>query len=206
MRLSRAIRVDTKMKAWLRDLMLCFRQAAKSSRADWWISVPPLKRLKVPSPSWLYRVSFRLANGTDADSHAEGSSKGSPSHSAALESRMPRSTFQVRPYHRLPAHCSLYVQTKHGQAKGTLWNLSLGGCRISTTVPLPVGSPVALIILFPEPVGPVLIKTASVCWTRSDDYGLRLVTLHPLEAARLKRYVTQAVSEEVHAQHPARRA
>ena len=206
MRLSGDFRVGTNINAWFRHLLLSVRQAARSSTPDWWMSLPPLKRLKVPLPSWLCRVSFRPTHGMEPDAHPEESSptKGSTSRRPALGSRVPRSTFQVRPFHRLPAHCSLYVQTKHGQAKGTLWNVSLGGCRIRTTVPLPVGSPVALIILFPEPVGPVLIKTASVCWTRNDEYGLRLVTLHPREAARLKRYVTHVVSEEVQAQYPSR--
>ncbi|MCC2642029.1 MAG: hypothetical protein K0S45_2442 [Nitrospira sp.] len=115
---------------------------------------------------------------------------------------MAHSRFQVRPYHRLPVHCSLYVQTEHTYDTGTLWNVSLNGCRISTTLPLQEGSLVALLMLLPEPGGAMLIQTASVCWTRGPDYGLRLVTLHPVEAGRLERYVTQAVGK-VHAQHQA---
>jgi hypothetical protein len=108
---------------------------------------------------------------------------------------MAQSTFRVRPYQRLPVHCSLYVQTEQTHDTGTLWNISRDGCRISTTLPLKVGSRVGLLIFLPEPGGPMLVKTASVCWARGPDYGLRLITLHPVEAARLERYVTQAVSE-----------
>jgi hypothetical protein len=114
---------------------------------------------------------------------------------------MAQPTFQVRPYQRLPVHCSLYVQTEYTHDTGTLWNISREGCRISTTLPLKVGSLVGLLILLPEPGGPMLVKTASVCWTRGPDCGLRFVTLHPVEAARLERYVTQAVGETVRAHH-----
>jgi hypothetical protein len=113
---------------------------------------------------------------------------------------MAHARFHVRPYQRLPVHCSLYVQTEHTHDTGTLWNVSLEGCRISTTLALQVGTQVALLILLPEPGGAMLIKTALVCWTRGPDYGLRLVTLHPVEAACLDRYVTQAVGEAVDTQ------
>jgi hypothetical protein len=78
--------------------------------------------------------------------------------------------------------------------------------RISTYLSLQVGSKVALVILLPEPIGAMLVRTATVCWTRGAEYGLRLVTLHPVEAARLQQYVTHAVSEALHAQYSSRRS
>ncbi|MBA3753492.1 MAG: PilZ domain-containing protein [Nitrospira sp.] len=97
-------------------------------------------------------------------------------------------------------HCSLHIQSEHLTGTGTLWNASLEGCRISTHLPLQVGATVGLVILFPEPIGPMLVKNATVCWTRGPEYGLRLVMVHPVEAARLQRFVTQAVRQARHAQ------
>ena len=108
---------------------------------------------------------------------------------------MAQPTFHMRPYHRLPVHCVLYVQTEQTHDIGTLWNLSRQGCRISTTLPLKVGIRVGLLILLPEPGGPLLVKTATVCWTQGPDCGLRFLALHPVEEARLDRYVTQAIGE-----------
>ena len=68
----------------------------------------------------------------------------------------------------------------------TFWNISREGCRISTTLPLKVGGWVGLLILLPQPGGPLLVKTATVCWTRGPDCGLCFVALHPVEAARLE--------------------
>ena len=96
-------------------------------------------------------------------------------------------------------HCSLYVQTEHTHGTGTLWNVSLDGYRISTAVDLQPGAKVGLVILFPEPTGPLLVKTATVCWTSGPDCGLRLVAVHPVEAARLQQYVTQTIRQAVYA-------
>ena len=37
-------------------------------------------------------------------------------------------------YQRLPVHCSLYVQTEHTHGTGTLWDVTLEGCRVTTAV------------------------------------------------------------------------
>ena len=117
---------------------------------------------------------------------------------------MARTPFHVRSYQRLPMHCSLYVQAEHTHGTGTLWNVSLDGCRITTAVALQPGAKVGLVILFPEPTGPMLVKTARVCWTRGPDCGLRLIAVHPVEAARLRQCVTQAVREGIDAQYQTR--
>ena len=54
-----------------------------------------------------------------------------------------------------------------------------------------------LVILFPEPIGPVLVKTATVCWMGGPDCGLRLVAVHPVEAVSLRQCVTQAVRKGI---------
>jgi hypothetical protein len=96
MRLSGDVSVEAKLKTVVRHLVLSFRQAAQLSGPDWLISMPPWKRFKGASTRWLARVSIRPVKGPHSDHPAE-----------EPLSRMARSTFQVRPYHRLPAHCSL---------------------------------------------------------------------------------------------------
>ena len=72
------------------------------------------------------------------------------------------STFQVRSYHRLPVQSLLYFHNEHIQGTGSLWNLSLDGCRISTHMSLQAGTKVGLVILLPQPIGAMLVKTATV--------------------------------------------
>lgn len=54
---------------------------------------------------------------------------------------------------------------------------------------LSAGTTVGLVILLPDPSGPMLVKKARVCWTRGPEYGLHLVALHPVEAARVEGFV-----------------
>ena len=82
---------------------------------------------------------------------------------------------------RLPVHYSLYVQTEHTHGIGTLWNVSRAGCRINSPLPLMVGSRVGLLLLYPEPGGPMLVKTASVCFGARPRLGLRLTIMNPAE-------------------------
>ena len=112
--------------------------------------------------------------------------------------------FQIRTFHRLPVQCPVYFH--HGQVQGTgsLWNLSLDGCRIDGNVPLRRGTVVELLMLLPGSHGAVLVKEAAVCWTRGRECGLRLVTVQPREAAHLECYVAGQISESAYAQYSPR--
>ena len=102
---------------------------------------------------------------------------------------MAQPRFQVRLHQRLPVHCLVHIQSDDAIGTGTVWNVSLRGCRISTPMSLSVGTRVGLVILLPEPSGPTLVKTAQVCWMRGPEYGLHLIALHPVEAARIEGFV-----------------
>ena len=114
---------------------------------------------------------------------------------------MVHTRFQVRPHRRLPVQCLVHIQGEDAVGTGTLWNVSLRGCRISTSMSLSVGMMVGLIILLPHPSGPALVKTAQVCWTRGAEYGLHLVALHPVEAARIEDFARHDVRHAADAQH-----
>ena len=114
---------------------------------------------------------------------------------------MAHSRFQVRPHQRLPVHCLVHIQSEDAIGTGTVWNVSLRGCRISTPMSLSVGTRVGLVILLPDPSGPTLVKTAEVCWRRGPEYGLHLVALHPVEAARIEGFVKHDRRHMVDAQY-----
>jgi hypothetical protein len=102
---------------------------------------------------------------------------------------MAQSRFEVRPHQRIPVQCLVHIQSEDAIGTGTVWNVSVRGCRISTPMSLSVGTSVGLVILLPDPGGPTLVKTAEVCWMRGPEYGLHLVALHPMEAARIEGFV-----------------
>ena len=104
---------------------------------------------------------------------------------------MARSRVQVRPHQRLPVHCLVHIQSDDAIGTGTVWNVSS----------LSVGTRIGLVILLPEPSGPTLVKTAQVCWTRRQEYGLHLIALHPVEAARIEGFVKHDVRHAADAQY-----
>lgn len=114
---------------------------------------------------------------------------------------MATSTFQVRPYHRLPIHAPLYFHNEQIQGTARLWNLSRDGCRIDASKPLPAGTVVELMLIL-GPSGALYVKAAIVCWTRGLECGLRFLLVQPGEAAHLERYVSQRIIEAAHAQYP----
>ena len=125
-------------------------------------------------------------------------------HAHATWPTMRPSTFQLRTYQRLPVQCAVYFHNDQLLGTGHLWNLSRDGCRIDANVVLQRGTVVELLIVLPGLSSEILVKVASVCWTRGLECGLRLVLVQPGEAAHLERYVTQTISEAAHAQYPPR--
>jgi hypothetical protein len=57
-------------------------------------------------------------------------------HLPAVPCLMARPTFQVRPYQRLSVQAPLYFHNDEIQGTGSLWNVSLDGCRMDASLPL----------------------------------------------------------------------
>ena len=62
------------------------------------------------------------------------------------------------------------------QGNGVLLDLSKGGCRIGTQVPLTVNDYYRL-ILRPIAAQPVTVETAVVCWRTNSECGLKFLTV-----------------------------
>lgn len=62
---------------------------------------------------------------------------------------------------------------------GKLLDLSPGGCRITSAVPVPAGAELEICI-FPEDEGnPFVIEGATVRWTRNQEFGLAFTRIRP---------------------------
>jgi hypothetical protein len=72
-----------------------------------------------------------------------------------------------------------------------LLDLSAEGCRIQTTVPLPVNSYLELRIITAEKL-PILIDLAAVRWVENLECGIQFLALHQQHADRLTKLLQQA--------------
>ena len=69
---------------------------------------------------------------------------------------------------------------------GLVLDLSLEGCRLTSTIHVPSGIPIELHIR-PDQHSPVYISRAVVCWERESVFGLEFKELPELEEATLTR-------------------
>lgn len=110
-----------------------------------------------------------------------------------MASRNPHSVDQqshVRKYNRLPAHGSMYFSTDESVGTGTVCNVSLGGWRVSSDTHVKPGTTVTLFATLPDHKQAVLVDQAKVCWSRGHEFGLVIRKIAPLDAHRLKSFIS----------------
>jgi len=69
---------------------------------------------------------------------------------------------------------------------GVVLDLSLGGCRMTSTIPIPSGTPMELHIR-PDQHSPVYVPRAIVRWVGDSTFGVEFAEVPDLESATLTR-------------------
>jgi hypothetical protein len=114
--------------------------------------------------------------------------------SGMLASKRWRQTFHLREYRRFPMQCLVYFSSETLTGTGSLWNLSRGGWRMDSEIPLPCGTVLRLLVMLPEMNHGLVVEQATVCWSRGGhEVGLGTQTIDALEAARLQDFITACV-------------
>jgi PilZ domain len=94
-----------------------------------------------------------------------------------------------------PFVCALsYCQSRRwlkrpGIDLGVVYDLSIGGARVSTEAEIRPGDEVALTLRLPRQIKPADIAVATVQWTKDHFFGLAFTELSPSAQDRLKKYV-----------------
>ena len=73
---------------------------------------------------------------------------------------------------------------------GVVYDLSIGGARVSTEAEIRPGDEVTLSLRLPKQLKPADIAVATVRWTKDQFCGLSFKELSPAAQNRLKKYVT----------------
>jgi hypothetical protein len=81
-------------------------------------------------------------------------------------------TFHLRVYRRFPVQCLLYFSGDALYGTGSLWNISLNGCRVDSDVKVPVGITLTLVVMLPDEKAGLRVDQAIVCWSRGHEFGL----------------------------------
>jgi c-di-GMP-binding flagellar brake protein YcgR len=75
---------------------------------------------------------------------------------------------------------------EHTEGEGTLIELSLGGCRLLSDIPLEIGERYNLILQVTKESCPILVEAAVVRWTKESTYGLKFTSLQSIHESHLR--------------------
>jgi c-di-GMP-binding flagellar brake protein YcgR len=75
---------------------------------------------------------------------------------------------------------------EHTEGEGTLIELSLGGCRLLSDIPLEIGEGYNLILQVTKKSCPILVEAAVVRWTKESTYGLKFTSLQSIHESHLR--------------------
>lgn len=83
---------------------------------------------------------------------------------------------------RVPVHLRSQLAFKNRplSGEGRLRDLSLGGCRVTSRVPVSVGAELECCIFPRDGVNPFVVETATVRWIRHQEFGLAFTKVHPV--------------------------
>jgi hypothetical protein len=102
--------------------------------------------------------------------------------------------FSIRPSRRSPVQCSVTYHAGPFQGRGTVWNLSLNGWKLSGDLPLRVGHTCSLAVSLLNQES-IFVAAAIVRWARGQEYGLETLVVEEQTHSRLEHLITRLVQE-----------
>jgi c-di-GMP-binding flagellar brake protein YcgR len=81
------------------------------------------------------------------------------------------------------------------EAKGTITDLSKGGCRAESHVPPKAGAEVRLSIMMPDYAWPLKVDRAIVRWMKHRYFGIEFLSMHSSQRDRLARFIMRVKQE-----------
>ena len=101
----------------------------------------------------------------------------------------PNHTLIVRKHPRYAVQLPVSFLVGSREGDGTLYNLSMGGCRAVSDMEIPPNEymRVRLYLSFTEV--PVIVQTAAVRWSAGKDFGLEFLVIDEEQKNRLHRFL-----------------
>ena len=102
--------------------------------------------------------------------------------------------FIIRPFRRFPVQCPVSYHAGPSRGRGTLWNFSVNGWKLSGDLPLHVGQLCSLTVSLPNQPS-FDVSTAIVRWAQNEEYGLETLAIDKLVHSRLEKVIEQLEQE-----------
>ena len=98
---------------------------------------------------------------------------------------------ECREHRRIPVELQVFFSTTHQTEirEGTMFDISAGGCAVTSTAPVNPGSGVRLLIRAIDLGSPITVHSAAVRWANHGEFGVESLNLSDLDRSRLQRFL-----------------
>ena len=76
------------------------------------------------------------------------------------------------------------------EGEGIVYNLSIGGCKVTSTTPVSTGLYLSIRLQFPTEPSPLDVRLAAVRWAMAGDFGVAFVSMGSDQQERLQRFLS----------------
>lgn len=96
---------------------------------------------------------------------------------------------ECREHPRIPVECQVFFSTIGNTdiREGTMFDISAGGCAVTSTVSVNPGAGVKLLIRATDLGSPITVHSAAVRWASHGEFGVEFLNLTELDRNRLRR-------------------
>lgn len=96
---------------------------------------------------------------------------------------------ECREHPRIPIELQVFFSTTGTTdiREGTMFDLSVGGCAVTSSVPVNPGTGVRLLIRATDLGSPITVHAAAVRWAHHGEFGVEFLNLTELDRNRLHR-------------------
>lgn len=98
---------------------------------------------------------------------------------------------ECREHRRIPVELQVFFSTANQTEirEGTMFDISAGGCAVTSTAPVNPGSAVRLLIRATDLGSPITVHSAAVRWAHHGEFGVEFLNLSELDRSRLQRFL-----------------
>ena len=96
---------------------------------------------------------------------------------------------ECREYPRIPVDMQIFFSSTNQTdiREGTMFDLSAGGCAVTSMSSVQLGSAVRILIRATDLGSPITIDSASVRWNNGGEFGVEFLSLSEIDQRRLHR-------------------
>jgi c-di-GMP-binding flagellar brake protein YcgR len=103
---------------------------------------------------------------------------------------------ECREYPRIPVDLQVFFSTTGNTdiREGTMFDLSLGGCAVTTMTSVQPGTGVRILIRATDLGSPITIESAAVRWSHHGEFGVEFMGVSEVDKNRLNRLLQVTTS------------